>query len=136
MGNVLRPRKHTQKSSNKHHEPCRTLRRKRITPSQFVNNLNRFSVEFKSIYEKEKLSAPQADRGIGPVKYELKFHAGRPIKQTALTILNKLIKLEKHVGDLLLKLDLGIVCLFHKREDPEEWIPAAFRVGIRIAINK
>jgi hypothetical protein len=51
-------------------------------------------------------------------------------------MLDKLIKLEKSLGDLLLKLDLSIICIAYKREDPEKWIPAAFRVGIRIEINK
>ena len=135
MGNTPRLRKHAQRAGKPRYKTRRTLRMERTTLSQFVDNLKSFSDEFKDFYGNEKLPTPQADRGIGTVKYELKFHPGRPIKQTVLRILNNLIKLEKIVGDLLLKLDLSIVCFFHNRENPEEWIPAAFRVGIRIEIN-
>jgi hypothetical protein len=109
---------------------------KRISTAQLVDDLKGFADEFKEFQKESTLHTPQADRGIGPVKYDIKFHAGLAVKQTALTMLDKLIKLEKSLGDLLLKLDLSIVCIAYKREDPEKWIPAAFRVGIRIEINK
>lgn len=136
MAKIHKPKQHGHKSKKKRQNIRRTLRLKRITGAQLLSDLSQFAKEFEDVYEDEVLPTPQADRGIGPVQYDIKFHAGRAINRTFLTVLDNLVRTEKFMGDTLIKLDLSMVAQLYGTEEPLKWIPAAFRVGIRIQTNK
>lgn len=109
---------------------------KQITRDQLLDNLKSFSQEFKEFDPKITISTPQADRGIGPVQYDIKFRANRQVLTGHLRILSKMIELEKIKGDELIKLDASLLFLATGREDPLGFLPAGCRAAIRTEIQE
>lgn len=120
----------------KRNRPRHVRRLKTIRLRQVLDSLSDFVNDFKEYRQEEKLPTPQADLGIGPVKYQIKFPAGMRINTRAVARINRLVQQEKIAGDLLLKMHLRLICMLHGREDPLKWVPAAFRAKIRMDITR
>lgn len=80
-------------------------------------------------------AVPQADAGIGPVKYEIKFKKGAKIEEQNLAELNLLVECEKLLGDVFVALEGRVLAMKYGQEDFIPWLPAAFRVVTRFAIQ-
>jgi hypothetical protein len=82
------------------------------------------------------LLTPQADLGIGPVQYNIKFPPGGGIAERPLSYLNTLVELEKKLGDYSIKFEATLLCVVFGVEDPLIWLPSAQRLAIRSATRK
>jgi hypothetical protein len=106
------------------------------TISNLVDKLSRFIEEFKEFDDKTEISTPEADYGIGPVKYDIKFLPGQGIREEEIRNLDDAIRQEQFAGDELIKLDSKIVSMGWGEEDPLKWLPAALRIRIRTEIRE
>jgi hypothetical protein len=137
MSHIQCPQEHLDNESKPESQISRrALRVNKFTSRRFLFELSSFAEEFRSSDNEAVLQTPQANLGIGPVKYDIKFYAGRAVHEGRLKTLDKAVRIEKLIGDELIKLDSSIVCVGYNREDPEKWVPAALRVGIRIETSK
>jgi hypothetical protein len=98
--------------------------------------LREFAQEFKGFMRKDAIPTPQADFGIGPFKYNLKFEADQAIAEKPLVLLDKLVTLGKLLGDRRIKFEATVLCLLYGKEDPLSWLPAAQRIVIRSEIAR
>jgi len=103
---------------------------------EFWGDLREFAEEFKGFMRKDAIPTPQADFGIGPFKYNLKFEADQPIAEKPLVLLDKLVTLGKLLGDRRIKFEATVLCLLYGKEDPVSWLPAAQRIVIRTEIAR
>ena len=108
---------------------------KKLNTEQLLHELSSFAKEFKDFNTLEPIPTPQADCGIGPVKYNLTFGEGG-IDERFLKTVNETIKHEKFLGDTLIKLEATLLCLKFGREDPIPHLPAAQRAAIRRKIQQ
>jgi hypothetical protein len=127
---------HHKPKENAPHTKPKIHRVKRITCRSFLQELSNFAEEFGDFNNDAGLPTPQADLGIGPVKYDIQFYSAQIIRKPNLMRLDTAVKLEQFLGDELIKFDSKTVCAGHNREDPKHWVPAALRVGIRLEISK
>jgi len=104
--------------------------------SLLADELREFAQEFKGFIRKDAIPTPQADFGIGPFKYNLKFEADQPIAEKPLVLLDKLVTLGKLLGDRRIKFEATVLCLLYGKEDPVSWLPAAQRIVIRTEIAR
>lgn len=111
-------------------------RQKNLTKRQLLDDLMNFSREFKKLDPEITISTPQADRGIGPVHYNINLPTHTPVLTGHLRILNEIIKLEKFNGDNLIKLDASLLFLATGREDPLGCLPPGCRAAIRTEIQE
>jgi hypothetical protein len=103
---------------------------------QLFGDIRGFAQEFKGFIRKDAIPTPQADFGIGPFKYNLKFEADQPIAEKSLVLLDKLVTLGKLLCDRRIKFEATVLCLLYGKEDPVSWLPAAQRIVIRIEIAR
>jgi hypothetical protein len=103
---------------------------------QLHGELKEFAQEFKGFIRKDAIPTPQADFGIGPFKYNLKFEADEPIAEKPLVLLDKLVTLGKLLGDRKIKFEATVLCLLYGKEDPISWLPSAQRIVIRTQIAR
>jgi len=110
------------------------LQQKKFTGRQLLENMSKFAEDFSADLEPSDLhiSTPEADLGIGPVKYQVKFKPIGYIQTAKLDLLNRLIKLEKSNGDMLIKLDATSLALVLGNETQFKHLLPLLRTAIRI----
>ncbi|KAF4635612.1 hypothetical protein G7Y89_g2483 [Cudoniella acicularis] len=94
------------------------------------NEGSELSIEKVSKGEDDNIQAPQADCGIGLVKYDIKFDL-EGIAEKHLMQFDRLVNLEKALGDHYIKFEATLLCMKFGREDPIAWLPSAQRMSIR-----
>lgn len=98
--------------------------------------LKGFADDFKQYDDCSKISIPQAEMGIGPVKYNMTFKPQQEISNQKLQKLNEIIKLEKQNGDSLVKFDAALLFLATGQEDPWHTLPSLLRIAARAEIEE
>jgi len=108
--------------------------KKKFTGRQLLENMSRFAEDFGADLDPSDsyISTPEADLGIGPVKYQVKFKPIGYIQTAKLDLLNRLIKLEKSNGDMLIKLDAVSLALVLGKETRFKRLLPLLRTAIRI----
>ncbi|RDW77395.1 hypothetical protein BP6252_05448 [Coleophoma cylindrospora] len=101
------------------------------TIEEALNEFNDFAEEFSSFALEEELPTPQADFGIGPVKYDLHFPKDMELSADILKLLSELVDLERETGNRLVKVLATLDCLFYGKEDAFIWLPALERSVLR-----
>jgi hypothetical protein len=86
--------------------------------------------------QRNSLITPQADLGIGPVQYNIQFPPEGGIAERPLAYLNRLVELEKELGDYTIKFEATLLCIVFGVEDPLSWLPSAQRLAIRSATRR
>jgi hypothetical protein len=109
---------------------------KRITTGELKKTLRDFRQKFENPKREVKISTPQADRGIGPVQYNLNLPVDIKPSLGKLRILNRLIDWEKVMGDKLIKLDATLLFVASGKEDPKGFLPAGCRAAIRTEMQE
>jgi hypothetical protein len=113
------------------------LNEKRENPGRELwSELKDFAQEFKGFMRKDAIPTPQADLGIGPLKYNVKFKTDQGIAEKPLVLLDKLVTLGKLLGDRRIKFEATVLYVLYGKEDPMSWLPAAQRIAIRSEIAR
>jgi hypothetical protein len=102
---------------------------------QFLINVRKFADDFKP-YDTGIVSTPQADSGIGPVKYNISLEEQKATNPKKLRRLNELIKWEKRSGDAWIKFVAVLLTLATGQEDPDHHLPALIRMVTRARLQK
>jgi hypothetical protein len=97
-------------------------RGEKFTAQQVLDELSNFAEEF--------ISTPEADLGIGPVKYNITIGKGG-IDEKHIDIVNKIVQYEQVLGDSLIKFAGTLFTIACGKENPEGGLLARLRVVIR-----
>jgi hypothetical protein len=136
MQHISDSQQHRSKLDTGLSKNSRSIPMNKLTCRHLMHAMKNFAKEFEEFDDGTTAPTPQADLGIGPVNYDIKFVAGQGIERARLKKLSAAVELEKFIGDKLIKLDSSIVCVGYNKEDPVKWLPAALRVGIRTEIRE
>ena len=110
---------------------------KQHTAKSLQEMMRKFALDFKGFNRGQPIvSTPQADLGIGPVKYNMQLQQQRATDVEELKKLNAIIKFEKEKGDMLIKFDAALLVLATGREDPWSALPALLRIATRVQIQE
>lgn len=111
--------------------------KKQCTLRDLLMDIKDFANDFKEHRQHQlEIQTPQANMGIGPVKYKMELQENRETSIRKLKKLNKMVKLEKKKGDKLIKFDAALLFLATGQEDPWEAIPAFLRSAARAEIKE
>ena len=117
----------TSSNTNPHH-PTEN------SDTDWLVELKNFAKEFELDRREGVKSTPQADFGIGPVRYDAHFNdTGNVIDLSQLELVDRLVKLEQALGDARIKFEATLLFTIFGKEDPIRWLPASQRLRIRRA---